>query len=106
MARKLIGLCACPMGLAHTFMAAEALEQAAREKGYDVKIETQGTDGIKNRLTPQDIEEADIILHAVAVTPEGMERFEGYEIYEVGLQDAIKDAKGIIEEIEKDLGIK
>jgi fructose-specific PTS system IIB-like component len=87
-------------------MAAEALEQAAKEKGYDVKIETQGTDGIKNRLTPQDIEEADIILHAVAVTPEGMDRFEGYEIYEVGLQDAIKNPIGIIEEIEEDLGIK
>ncbi|MBZ2175099.1 PTS fructose transporter subunit IIB [Schnuerera sp. xch1] len=106
MGKKFIGLCACTMGLAHTFMAAEALEQAAKEKGYDVKIETQGTDGIKNKLTPQDIEEADIILHAVAVTPEGMDRFEGYEIYEVGLQDAIKNSKGIIEEIEEDLGIK
>lgn len=106
MAKKFVGLCACTMGLAHTFMAAEALEQAAKEKGYNVKIETQGTDGIKNRLTPQDIEEADIILHAVAVTPEGMDRFEGYEIYEVGLQDAIKNPKGIIEEIEEDLGIK
>lgn len=106
MTKKFVGLCACTMGLAHTFMAAEALEQAAKEKGYNVKIETQGTDGIKNRLTPQDIEGADIILHAVAVTPEGMDRFEGYEIYEVGLQDAIKNPKGIIEEIEEDLGIK
>jgi fructose-specific PTS system IIB-like component len=105
MARKLVGLCACTMGLAHTFMAAEALEQAAKEKGYDVKIETQGSDGIKNRLTPQDIKDADIILHAVAITPDGMDRFEGYEIYEVGLQEAIKDPKGVIEEIEEDLGI-
>ncbi len=105
MARKLVGLCACTMGLAHTFMAAEALEQAAKEKGYDVKIETQGSDGIKNRLTPQDIRDADIILHAVAITPDGMDRFEGYEIYEVGLQEAIKDPKGVIEEIEEDLGI-
>lgn len=105
MARKFIGLCACTMGLAHTFMAAEALEQAAKEKGYDAKIETQGSDGIKNKLTNEDIENADIILHAVAVTPDGMERFEGYEIYEVGLQEAIKNPKGVIEEIEEDLGI-
>lgn len=105
MTKKLVGLCACTMGLAHTFMAAEALEQAAKEKGYDVKIETQGSDGIKNRLTPQDIKEADIILHAVAITPEGMDRFEGYEIYEVGLQEAIKNPKGVIEEIEEDLGV-
>jgi fructose-specific PTS system IIB-like component len=105
MSKKIVGLCACTMGLAHTFMAAEALEQAAKEKGYDVKIETQGSDGIKNRLTPEDIRDADIIIHAVAITPDGMERFEGYEIYEVGLQDAIKNPKGIIEEIEDDLGI-
>lgn len=106
MSKKLIGLCACTMGLAHTFMAAEALEIAGKEKGYDTKIETQGSDGIKNKLTSQDIAEAYIIIHAVAVTPEEMERFEGYEIYEVGLQDAIKNSKGIIEEIEEDLGLK
>ena len=51
MSKKLIALCACPMGLAHTFMAAQALEEAAVEAGYEVKIETQGADGIQNRLT-------------------------------------------------------
>jgi fructose-specific PTS system IIB-like component len=104
MARKLIGLCACPMGLAHTFMAAEALEKAAKEKGYDVKVETQGSDGIKNKLTPEDIAQADIIIHSVAITPEGMDRFEGYDVYEVGLQELIKNPKGVLDEIEEDLG--
>ena len=47
MSKKLIALCACPMGLAHTFMAAQALEEAAVEAGYEVKIETQGADGIQ-----------------------------------------------------------
>ena len=47
MSKKLIALCACPMGLAHTFMAAQALEEAAVEGGYEVKIETQGADGIQ-----------------------------------------------------------
>lgn len=70
MSKKLIALCACPMGLAHTFMAAQALEEAAVEAGYEVKIETQGADGIQNRLTAQDIAEATIIIHSVAVTPE------------------------------------
>ena len=69
MSKKLIALCACPMGLAHTFMAAQALEEAAVEAGYEVKIETQGADGIQNRLTAQDIAEATIIIHSVAVTP-------------------------------------
>lgn len=103
MAKKLVALCACPMGLAHTFMAAEAIAKAARELGYEAKVETQGADGIQNELSSKDIKEANIILHAVAITPQNMERFEGYEIYEVSLQEAIKDPKGVIKEIEEDL---
>ena len=97
MSKKLIALCACPMGLAHTFMAAQALEEA----GYEVKIETQGADGIQNRLTAQDIAEATIIIRSVAVTPEDNERFESRDVYEITLQDAIKNAVGIIKEIEE-----
>lgn len=100
MSKKLIALCACPMGLAHTFMAAQALEEAAVDAGYEVKIETQGADGIQNRLTAQDIAEA-IIIHSVAVTPEDNERFESRDVYEITLQDAIKNAAGIIKEIEE-----
>lgn len=103
MSKKIIALCACPMGLAHTFMAAEAIRKAAVEMGYDIKVETQGADGIQNELTAADIREADIIIHAVAVTPLDMERFEGYEVYEVGLQEVIKNPKGVIKEIEDDL---
>jgi len=103
MPSKLIALCACPMGLAHTFMAAEAIKKAALEMGYDVKVETQGADGVQNELTDTDISQAEIIIHAVAVTPLGMERFEGYEVYEVSLQEIIKNPKGVIKEIEEDL---
>ena len=101
MVKKLIALCACPMGLAHTFMAAQALEEAAVEAGYEVKIETQGADGIQNRLTAQDIAEADIIIHAIAITPEDNERFETRDVYEITLQDAIKNAPGTLKEIEE-----
>lgn len=100
MTKKLIALCACPMGLAHTFMAAQALEDAAKAAGYDVKIETQGADGIQNRLTDQDIAEATIIIHAIAITPEDNERFESRDVYEITLQDAIKNAAGTLKEIE------
>jgi fructose-specific PTS system IIB-like component len=89
------------MGLAHTFMAAQALEDAAVEAGYSVKIETQGADGIQNRLTAQDIAEADIIIHAIAITPEDNERFETRDVYEITLQDAIKNAAGTLKEIEE-----
>ncbi|WP_312692152.1 PTS fructose transporter subunit IIB [Caproiciproducens sp.] len=101
MAKKLVALCACTMGLAHTFMAAQSLEEAAKELGYEVKIETQGADGIQNPLTPQDLAEADIIIQAVAITPENNDRFDNYDVYEIGLQDAIKNAKGVIKEIEE-----
>ncbi|WP_413733993.1 PTS fructose transporter subunit IIB [Sodalis sp. RH21] len=101
MSKKLIALCACPMGLAHTFMAAQALEDAAREAGYDeIKIETQGADGIQNRLTAEDIAGADIIIHAIAITPEDSERFEHVDVYEITLQDAIKNPGGTLREIE------
>lgn len=101
MAKKLVALCACTMGLAHTFMAAQSLEEAAKELGYEVKIETQGADGIQNPLTPQDLAQADIIIQAVAITPENNDRFDNYDVYEIGLQDAIKNAKGVIKEIEE-----
>lgn len=68
MSKKLIALCACPMGLAHTFMAAQALEEAAVEAGYEVKIETQGADGIQNRLTAQDIAKTKILLAIITTT--------------------------------------
>lgn len=99
--KKLVALCACTMGLAHTFMAAQALEDAAKELGYDVKVETQGADGIQNELTPAEIADADIIIHAVAIEPQNNERFDDYDIFEIGLQDAIKNAVGIIREIEE-----
>lgn len=100
MSKKMVAICACPMGLAHTFMAAQAIEDGAKELGYEVKVETQGADGIQNELTPQDIADANIIIHAIAVTPINNERFDAYEIFEVELQDVIKDAKSIITEIE------
>ena len=105
MNKKLVALCACPMGLAHTFMAAEAIEQAEKALGYEAKVETQGADGVQNELTRDDILGATMIIHAVAITPEGMERFDGCEVYEVELQEAIKNAEGVIKEIEEDLGI-
>ncbi|WP_347301559.1 fructose PTS transporter subunit IIB [Dolosigranulum savutiense] len=105
MSKNLIAICACPMGLAHTFMAAEAIEIEAEKRGYAYKIETQGSDGIKNKLEKSDIENADIIIHAVAVTPLELERFNGYEVYEIKLQDMIKNASSLFDEIEEDINI-
>ncbi|MFO3717251.1 PTS fructose transporter subunit IIB [Anaerococcus sp. ENR1011] len=101
--RKFVGLCACTMGLAHTFMAAQSMEDEAKKRGYETKVETQGSDGIQNELTAEDIADADIILLSTAITPQNMERFEGYEIYEVSLAEAIKDIETVFDDIEEDL---
>lgn len=85
-------------------MAAEALEKEAIKRGYEVKVETQGSDGINNKLDSGDINSADIIIHCLAVTPEGLDRFEGKEVYEVSLQDMIKNPEGTLTEIEEDMG--
>ena len=95
--KKIAAVCACPMGLAHTFMAADSLEKAAKELGIEIKIETQGADG-------KDIAEADAIILALAITPQGMERFEGYDPYEITLKEAIREGKEILEEIIEELG--
>nr|WP_231479769.1 fructose PTS transporter subunit IIB [Streptobacillus canis] len=99
MMKKVVAVCACPMGLAHTFMAAESLQKAAEELDIEIKIETQGADGIQNELTSKDIKEADAIIHAIAITPQGIERFEDYEVYEVSLKEAIREAKEILQEV-------
>lgn len=101
--KKMVAICACPMGLAHTFMAAESLQNAANELGIEMKIETQGADGIQNELTSKDIKEADAIIHAIAITPQGIERFDDYEVYEVTLKEAIREAREILEEILEEL---
>ena len=97
---KISGIMCVHHGIGSHLYGAQALEDAAKELGYDVKVETQGADGIQNELTPAEIADADIIIHAVAIAPQNNERFDSYDIYEIGLQDAIKNAKGIIQEIE------
>lgn len=101
MSKKLIVLCVCSMGLVYIFMVVQALEEAAVEVGYEVKIEIQGADGIQNRLTAQDIVEAIIIIYFVVVISEDNERFELRDVYEIILQDVIKNVAGIIKEIEE-----
>lgn len=96
----IVGVCACPVGIAHTYMAADAIEAAAKKLGYACKVETQGSSGIDDKLTRSDIEEADLILIATAVKLVDEERFEGYEekILRVDLKEAIKNAERLISE--------
>lgn len=100
---KIVGVTACPTGIAHTYMAQEALEKAARKLGYDIKIETQGAIGIENKLSQSDIDEADVIIFAVAIMIEEEERFEGKSIVKVKVNEAITKAELIIENAVKSI---
>lgn len=94
--KKILAVTGCPTGIAHTFMAAEAIEKAARARGCFVKVETRGSGGAKNVLTPQEIEEADcIIVAADTLVPMG--RFNGKKLIEVPVSDGISKADKLVD---------
>ena len=95
--KKVVAVTSCPTGIAHTFMAAEALEEAAKEKGVEIKVETRGAEGVDNELTAKDIENADAAIIA-ADTNVDTSRFQGIAVISVAVGDAIDDAEGLIEQ--------
>nr|WP_026025147.1 PTS fructose-like transporter subunit IIB [Enterovibrio norvegicus] len=97
---KLIGVTSCPSGVAHTYMAAEALETAAKAKGWDVKIETQGAIGIENVLTAADVEGSDVVVLTKDIAIKQEERFNGKKIVRVTVAQAAKQAPEIIAKLE------
>ncbi|WP_072523610.1 PTS fructose transporter subunit IIABC [Clostridium sp. Marseille-P3244] len=94
---RLLAVTSCPTGIAHTYMAAEGIEKAAREKGCSVKIETRGSGGAKNVLTEEEIREADcIIVAADAQVP--MDRFDGKKVIICQVSDGISKAPQLIDQ--------
>lgn len=94
--KYLVGITSCPTGIAHTFMAAEALRKAANELGHTIKVETQGSVGAKNQLTPEDIAQADAVVIA-ADTHVDTSRFGGKRLYQTSTKQALKDGTGVIQ---------
>lgn len=93
---KILAVTSCPTGIAHTYMAAEGLEKAAKAKGCFIKVETRGSGGAKNVLTAKEIEEADcIIVAADAQVP--MDRFDGKKVIERQVSDGIHKADELVE---------
>ena len=94
---KILAVTSCPTGIAHTYMAAEGLEKAAKAKNCFIKIETRGSGGAKNVLTDDEIRDADcIIVAADAQVP--MERFDGKKVIECQVSDGISKAPQLIEQ--------
>lgn len=88
-AKKIVAITACPTGVAHTFMAAEALETEAARQGYQIKVETRGSVGAKNQLTAQDIADADLVIIAADIDVP-LERFNGKPLYKTSTGLALK----------------
>ncbi|KFI13459.1 PTS fructose transporter subunit IIC [Vibrio coralliilyticus] len=92
----LIGVTGCPAGVAHTYLAAEALEKGAAELGYQIKVETNGSIGVKNTPSSEEIAKADAIIVACDKQVD-MNRFAGKKVITTGVKAPISDAKGLIE---------
>ncbi len=93
----IVGVSACATGVAHTFMAKEALETAGIKMGYKIKVETQGQKGVESRLTDEEIAQAETIIIAADIYID-LERFEGKKLLKVNTNDAISKPEMCIEE--------
>lgn len=96
--KKLVAVTACPTGIAHTFMAAKKIQSWAEKHGYEVKVETQGSDGVKNKLTAQDIATADAVVLAVDVPILDEERFDNVKAMKLRTQELIKHVDTVLPE--------
>ncbi len=95
---KILAVTGCPTGIAHTYMAAEGIEKAAKEKGCFVKVETRGSGGAKNVLTAKEIDEADGIIVA-ADTQVPMDRFNGKKVIICQVSDGISKAGQLVDRV-------
>lgn len=93
--KKIVAVTSCPTGIAHTFMAAEGIAAAAEALGHHVRIETQGSVGARDALTPEEIAQADVVLIA-ADTGVDRARFAGKRVHAASTKAAIRDGKGLI----------
>jgi fructose PTS system EIIBC or EIIC component len=97
---KLVAVTSCPTGIAHTYMAAEALEQAAKAAGDEIAVETQGAAGA-TPLAPEVIAAADAVIFAADVEVRGRERFAGKPVVQAGVKQGINNAAGLVAEAEQ-----
>jgi PTS system fructose-specific IIC component len=94
--KRIVAITACPTGIAHTFMAAEALKKAAAAAGHRIKVETQGSVGAKNQLSEHEIAEADVVIIA-ADTHVDLSRFSGKSLHQTSVGSAVKQPVEVIE---------
>ena len=99
----IICVAACPTGVAHTYMAAEALEITGKQRGHEIKVETQGSMGVENAITDADLARADAVILAADVAILNKARFNGLIKLECCVADPIKFGDAIFEALEQEV---
>ena len=102
---KIVAITACATGIAHSYMAAEALKKAVKGSDDEIKVEIQGALGIENRLSEDEIAEADFVIWAVDVGVREKDRFDGKKVIQVGPNETIRRADKVIEEAKAQAGL-
>lgn len=98
---KIVGVAACTAGIAHTYIAKEKLVKAAKNRGHDIHIETQGTIGTEDALTDEEIKNADCAIIAADIKIAGKDRFKDLKTIEVPTEIVIKSPNKFIEKVEE-----
>ncbi len=102
---KIVAVTSCATGIAHSYMAAEALKKATKDTTDEIKVEIQGAMGIENRLSDEDIAAADLVIFAVDVGVREQDRFKDKKVIQFGPYETIWDAKKIISEAKAQAGL-
>jgi fructose-specific PTS system IIB-like component len=96
---KVLAITACPTGIAHTYMAAERLTSACEKRGFEVKVETQGSIGVENEITSTDISGTDVVILTKEIAIKGKERFKGIPVVNVNISDLIKNTDPLLDKV-------
>lgn len=104
MAKSIVAVTNCPAGIAHTYMVAEAIQTKGTELGYEVHVETQGASGVENKLTPEQIKEADYVVLALGrgMNDDDRVRFDGKKVVEVPVSEALKRIDDLMGNLESE----
>ncbi|MEN8240522.1 MAG: fructose PTS transporter subunit IIB [Chloroflexota bacterium] len=94
---KIIAVTSCPIGMAHTYMSSAALKKAAKKAGVDIKVETQGSMGIRDKITKKDIKEANVLIMAADIALIEGERFNNIPTYKSTTSKIIKNGDEVIQ---------
>lgn len=101
---KIVAVTNCPAGIAHTYMVAEAIENESKKRNYEVHVETQGAGGVENKLTPEQIKQADYVILALGkgMSSDDKVRFNGKKVVELPVSQALKNVPGLLDNLESE----